>query len=103
MTFDNAASYQEIEVSSQPLLVPAIPKNHQCNVCKKAFETKDNLILHLKRKHKGPNGYMCDICGATFHSNDAFEIEITYVYLVQESQRVFSLENFIFVLDDAFR
>ena len=58
MTFDNAASYQEIEVSSQPLLVPAIPKNHQCNVCNSndAFEI-DLIAIPMYTLSKKVKGY----------------------------------------------
>ena len=44
-------------------------KNTKCPQCKKQFQTKQGLQLHIKRDHENNRPFECDFCGKAFVSS----------------------------------
>ena len=61
---------------------------HECDLCKKKFKTKQSVLLHKNGVHNGEKAFICNVCGKGFtqkstlvyhkiaHDPDTFEKNI---------------------------
>ena len=50
-------------------------KLFKCDLCGKAYKSKENMNLHHVNKHLGIKPYNCDFCGKLFsHRNGKFNL-----------------------------
>ncbi|CAB0029544.1 unnamed protein product [Trichogramma brassicae] len=55
-------------------------KDYLCDVCPKAFKSKQSLTLHLRSSHQGKKDYLCDVCPKAFTSKQNLTFHVRLIH-----------------------
>lgn len=56
--------------------VKDLPKSHICDMCGKAFKTRDTLYVHRRRVHLQSKRYSCEYCSKTYYGKSMWKTHV---------------------------
>ena len=80
----NCLQYNNVTIEDTVLVEPSPPiaafakskdRPHECDICKKAFFTRDNLKSHIK-SHQESRPFSCDLCNSSFKTKYSLNLHI---------------------------